>query len=46
MIEIIDNDIFDDKTIRINKTQLKSTTTKINEFRDWRGKITQPNLPE
>jgi len=49
MIEIVDNDIFDDKTTRINKNQLKSTTpttSKINEFKDWRGKITQPNLPE
>jgi len=49
MIEIVSNDGFDDKTTRPSRTHLKSTTStpsKINEFKDWRGKISQPNLPE
>ncbi|CAF5188726.1 unnamed protein product, partial [Rotaria sp. Silwood1] len=50
MIEIVGGDLIDDKGSRISRTHLKSSTTtttsKINEFKDWRGKITQPNLPE
>jgi len=47
MIEIVSNDLFDDKASRASRTFFKSTTpTKINEFKDWRGKISQPNLPE
>ncbi|CAF1265184.1 unnamed protein product [Rotaria sordida] len=49
MIEIVNNDIIDDKSSRISRTHLKSSTTtpsKINEFKDWRGKISQANLPD
>ncbi|CAF1125311.1 unnamed protein product [Rotaria sp. Silwood1] len=50
MIEIVGGDLIDDKGSRISRTHLKSSTTtttsKINEFKDWRGKITQPNLPD
>lgn len=46
MIEVVGDDIIDDKMTRTSRTHLKSTTPKLNEFKDWRGKITQPNLPE
>jgi hypothetical protein len=49
MIEIVSSDAFDDKSLRTNRAHLKSTTpttSKMNEFKDWRGKISQPNLPE
>lgn len=57
MIEIVGNDIMDDKASRISRSHPKSSattttattttkTSKINEFKDWRGKISQANLPE
>jgi hypothetical protein len=49
MIEIVSGDEIDDKSARGNRNHLKSTTptiSKTNEFKDWRGKISQPNLPE
>ncbi|CAF4316639.1 unnamed protein product [Rotaria sp. Silwood2] len=51
MIEIVSSDLMDDKGSRVSRTHLKSSTTitttsKINEFKDWRGKISQPNLPD
>ncbi|CAF3281523.1 unnamed protein product [Rotaria socialis] len=50
MIEIVTNDVVDDKASRASRTHLKSSTTtvttKINEFKDWRGKISQANLPD
>jgi hypothetical protein len=46
MIEIVSSDTLDDKSARTSRTHLKSTTTKTHEFKDWRGKISQPNIPE
>jgi hypothetical protein len=48
MIEIVGSDFIDDKSSRASRTRLKSTTpsSKIMEFKDWRGKISQPSLPE
>ncbi len=47
MIEIVSSDALDDKASRTSRTHLKSSTpTKVNEFKDWRGKISQPNLPK
>jgi len=47
MIEFIDTQSNDETTSKIHRKHLRSTpSTKINEFKDWRGKITQPNLPE
>lgn len=49
MIEVVGGGAIDDKSSRASRTRLKSTTpntNKINEFKDWRGKISQPNLPE
>ena len=49
MIEIVGGDSTDDQSSRASRTRLKSTTpnaTKVTEFKDWRGKISQPNLPE
>ena len=49
MIEVVGSESVDDKSSRASRTRLKSTTpntNKINELKDWRGKISQPNLPE
>lgn len=50
MIEIVPNDGIDDKSSRQSRTHIKSSTTmgtsKINEFKDWRGKISEASLPE
>lgn len=49
MIEIMSDDINEEKLTKIHRTQLKSQNSsplKTIEFKDWRGKITQPNLPE
>jgi hypothetical protein len=49
MIEIVGSEYMDNKSSRASRTRLKSTTPiqpKLTEFKDWRGKITQPNLPE
>ena len=49
MIEIVSNNISDDRGSRTSRTRLKSSTStasKINEFKDWRGRISQPNLLE
>lgn len=49
MIEIIDQSSTDEKPSRLTRHTLKSSTpspTKMIEFKDWRGKISHPNLPE
>lgn len=47
MIEFVDKDSNDEKTSKTHRKHPRSTTsTKINDFKDWRGKISQPNLPE
>jgi hypothetical protein len=49
MIEIVDDELQDEKTSKLNRNQTKSertSPTKTFEFKDWRGKISHPNLPE
>lgn len=49
MIEVVGGDSNDDRSSRTSRTRLKSTTptlSKVGELKDWRGKISQANLPE
>lgn len=49
MIEIVDDELQDEKASKFNRNATKSertSPTKTFEFKDWRGKISQPTLPE
>jgi hypothetical protein len=49
MIEFVDNNGQDDRASRSSRSHSKSAASvgsKIVELKDWRGKITQGNLPK
>ncbi|CAF1265204.1 unnamed protein product [Adineta ricciae] len=49
MVEFVDQNVLDERTSRASRNHPKSATStqsKIIELKDWRGKITQGNLPD
>ena len=46
MIEIVRDEEREEKHSRLNRHQSTPSGSKLVEFKDWRGKITQPALPE